>query len=101
MVAARLAGAEEFIRDMPGGFEAQLGPRGARISGGQQQRLALARALLQPAPVLVLDEATSMFDDVGEQALLERIQPVIAERCVIVITHRPAMLELADRIVRL
>lgn len=99
--AARLAGAEEFIRDMPGGFQARLGARGARISGGQQQRLALARALLQPAPALVLDEATSMFDDIGERALLERIQPVVADRCVIVITHRPAMLELADRVVRM
>jgi ABC-type bacteriocin/lantibiotic exporter with double-glycine peptidase domain len=99
--AARMAGAEDFIRDMPDGFDAELGPRGARISGGQQQRLALARALLRPTPVLVLDEATSMFDDVGEQALLERIEPAIEDRCLIIITHRPRMLELAQRVVRM
>ena len=99
--AARMAGAEDFIRDMPSGFDAELGPRGAKISGGQQQRLALARALLRPTPVLMLDEATSMFDDVGEDALLERIEPAIANRCLIIITHRPRMLELAHRVVRL
>ena len=96
-----MAGAEDFIRDMPSGFDAELGPRGAKISGGQQQRLALARALLRPTPVLMLDEATSMFDDVGEDALLERIEPAIANRCLIIITHRPRMLELAHRVVRL
>lgn len=99
--AARLAGAEEFIRDMPGGFDAVLGPRGARISGGQQQRLALARALLRPAPVLVLDEATSMFDDIGEETLLQRIEPAIENRCLLIITHRPRMLELAQRVVKM
>lgn len=99
--AARLAGAEEFIRDMPNGFDARLGPRGARISGGQQQRLALARALLRPTPILVLDEATSMFDDIGEETLLQRIEPITAERCLIIITHRPKMLELAHRVVRM
>ena len=99
--AARLAGAEEFILDTPGGFDAMLGPRGAKISGGQQQRLALARALLRPAPILVFDEATSMFDDVGEARLLERIEPVIRNRCLLIITHRPRMLELAHRVVRM
>jgi ABC-type multidrug transport system fused ATPase/permease subunit len=99
--AAKLAGAHGFIAEMDGGYDAELGPRGARISGGQQQRLALARALLQPAPVLVLDEATSMFDDEGERSLLERIGPVIENRCLIVITHRPRMLELAHRVIRM
>lgn len=99
--AARMAGAEDFIREMPGGFDAELGPRGAKISGGQQQRVALARALLRHSPVLVLDEATSMFDDVGEDSLLQRIEPAIANRCLIIITHRPRMLELAHRVVRL
>ena len=98
--AARLAGAADFIQDLPEGFDALLGPRGAKISGGQQQRLALARALLRPTPIIVLDEATSMFDDVGEKALLERIEPAIRDRCLIIITHRPRMLELAERIVK-
>ena len=99
--AARLAGAESFIRRLPDGWNTMLGPRGSRISGGQQQRLALARALLRPTPVLVLDEATSMFDDPGEADLVERIGPAIAERTMLMVTHRPRLLALADRVIRL
>ncbi|MDT8408242.1 MAG: ABC transporter ATP-binding protein [Wenzhouxiangellaceae bacterium] len=95
--AAHLAGASEFIERLHGGYSSQLGPRGANISGGQQQRLALARALIRPTPILVLDEATSMFDDLGEQQLMERIKPAIENRTVILVTHRPRLLELADR----
>ena len=95
--AALLAGAADFIEKMDAGYGSELGPRGARISGGQQQRLALARALLRPTPILVLDEPTAMFDEEGERGLVERIQPAIQDRTVIMITHRPALLELADR----
>jgi len=95
--AALLAGAADFIEEMDAGYGSELGPRGARISGGQQQRLALARALLRPTPILVLDEPTAMFDEEGEKSLVERIQPAVQDRTVIMITHRPALLQLADR----
>lgn len=99
--AARLAGAADFIEEMDGGYAAELGPRGARISGGQQQRLALARALLRPTPVLVLDEPTAMFDEEGEQSLVKRIEPALKDRTLIMITHRPALLKLAHRCINL
>ncbi|NKI33602.1 ABC transporter ATP-binding protein [Wenzhouxiangella sp. XN79A] len=99
--AAELAGAAEFIEAMDQGYDTELGPRGARISGGQQQRLALARALLRPTPILVLDEPTAMFDEEGEQALVERIGPELEGRTLIMITHRPALLQLADRRIEL
>ena len=95
--AARLAGAADFIEGMEEGYAAELGPRGARISGGQQQRLALARALLRPSPILVLDEPTAMFDEQGEKSLVERIEPALEDRTLIMVTHRPALLKLAHR----
>ncbi|GAB4177847.1 MAG: ABC transporter ATP-binding protein [Wenzhouxiangellaceae bacterium] len=97
--AAHRALADEFIEQLPDGYQTLLGARGSGLSGGQQQRLALARALLSPTPILVLDEATSMFDEVGEARMIERLEPALAGRTVIMITHRPRLLELADRIV--
>jgi ABC-type multidrug transport system fused ATPase/permease subunit len=77
-----------------------IGDHGVRLSGGQRQRIALARAVLKNAPVLVLDEATAMFDPEGERAFIETAREAFADRTVILITHRPASLALADRIVR-
>ena len=99
--AADLACASEFIEALPQGYDSELGARGSGLSGGQQQRIALARALLRPTPILVLDEATSMFDEVGEDQLLARLEPALAGRSLIMITHRPKLLGLADRIVDL
>lgn len=99
--AARLAGAEDFVLEMESGYDTLLGPRGSRISGGQQQRLALARALLRDTPVVVLDEATSMFDDAGEEALRRRLETALDDRTLLMITHRPRLLELADRVIEL
>jgi subfamily B ATP-binding cassette protein MsbA len=99
--AARLAQAHEFIGHLPQGYDTLIGDHGVRLSGGQRQRIALARALLKDSPILVLDEATAMFDPQGEAAFLEEFRRTLGRRTVILITHRPASLALADRVIRL
>jgi ATP-binding cassette subfamily B protein len=99
--AARAAHAHAFIVQLPQGYDTRIGDRGVRLSGGQQQRLALARALLKDPPILILDEATAMFDPQGEREFLEACREVLARRTVLLITHRPASLALADRVVHL
>ena len=99
--AARLARAHEFIAALPQGYDTLIGDRGVRLSGGQQQRLALARALLKNPPILVLDEATAMFDPQGEAEFLDGAREALAGRTVILITHRPASLSIAERVLRL
>lgn len=98
--AARAAQAHDFIIQLPQAYDTIVGERGVRLSGGQQQRLALARALLKDPPILILDEATSMFDPEGESDFLRVCRPVFRGRTVILITHRPASLAVADRILR-
>jgi subfamily B ATP-binding cassette protein MsbA len=99
--AARAARAHDFIVSLPQGYDTVIGDRGVRLSGGQQQRLALARALLKDPPILILDEATAMFDPQGEAEFLRACHDTLKRRTVLIITHRPASLEAADRIVRL
>ncbi|MWV26963.1 ABC transporter ATP-binding protein [Aurantiacibacter rhizosphaerae] len=96
--ACRLAQAHDFITRLPKGYATRIGDHGVRLSGGQRQRIALARALLSDPPILVLDEATSMYDLEGEAAFVEACQNALLGRTVILITHRPASLALADRI---
>jgi ATP-binding cassette subfamily B protein len=96
--AAKLAQADAFIRHLPNGYETLIGDQGIRLSGGQRQRIALARALMKAPPILILDEATAMFDPGGELDFIEHCQDVLAQRTVILITHRPASLALASRV---
>jgi subfamily B ATP-binding cassette protein MsbA len=99
--AARAARAHDFIVELPQGYDTVIGDRGVRLSGGQQQRLALARALLKDPPILILDEATAMFDPQAEAEFLRACHDSRGRRTVLLITHRPASLAAADRIVRL
>ncbi|MCC6869686.1 MAG: ABC transporter ATP-binding protein [Burkholderiales bacterium] len=99
--AARLARAHDFIVALPDGYDTLIGDRGVRLSGGQQQRVALARALVKDPPIVILDEATAMFDPQGESEFLDGAREALAGRTVLLITHRPASLAVADRVVRL
>ncbi|RPH97017.1 MAG: ABC transporter ATP-binding protein [Lysobacterales bacterium] len=98
--AAKAARAEEFIEHLPDGYATVIGDQGVKLSGGQRQRLSLARTLLKDPPVLVLDEATAMFDPEGEASFIEECHELLRQRTVILITHRPASLALADRVVQ-
>jgi len=97
--AARSALADEFILQMPSGYDTVIGERGAKLSGGQRQRLAIARALLKNAPILILDEATSHLDTESEILVQRALQTLMNNRTVIVIAHRLSTIRRADKIV--
>ena len=97
--AAISAGADEFIREMPNGYDTHIGERGVRLSGGQKQRLAIARALLYDAPILILDEATSSVDTETEAKIAAALERLIGGRTTMVIAHRLSTIRHADRIV--
>jgi ABC-type multidrug transport system fused ATPase/permease subunit len=99
--AARLAHAEAFVDALPDGFAARLGDGGAGLSAGQRQRIALARAFLRDAPLLLLDEPTANLDTESEAEVLEAVRTLAAGRTVLLVAHRPALLRLADRVIHL
>jgi subfamily B ATP-binding cassette protein MsbA len=96
--AAKAARAHEFILRMPQGYDTQIGERGARLSGGERQRLAIARAILKDAPILVLDEATSSLDTESEAQVQAALATLMHERTVLVIAHRLSTVRSANRI---
>ena len=100
--AASLAQLDDFIQSLPNGYETRVGERGAQISGGQRQRLAIARAIYKDAPLLVLDEATSALDDATEKAVLAALDALQKQgRTIVIIAHRSTTTERCDEIVRL
>jgi ATP-binding cassette, subfamily B, bacterial MsbA len=99
IAAAKLANAHDFISRLPAGYDTQVGEMGVRLSGGERQRIAIARALLKDAPILILDEATSSLDSESERAVQEALEHLMANRTTLVIAHRLSTVRHADRIV--
>jgi ATP-binding cassette subfamily B protein len=99
--AARLAGAHDFVTDLPDGYGTLLGERGFSLSGGQRQRIAIARAILADPRVLILDDATSAVDPSKEHEIREAMATVMRDRTTIVIAHRPGTIALADTVLLL
>ena len=97
--AAVTALAHDFIERLPEGYRTVIGDRGTRLSGGQRKRIAIARALLKNAPILILDEATSHLDTESEMLVQKALANLMAHRTVIVIAHRLSTIRRADKIV--
>ena len=98
-LAAQEACADDFIRQLPHGYDTMAGEKGVKLSGGERQRIAIARAILKDAPILILDEATSALDNEAEQEVSEGIENLIAGKTVIAVAHRLSTLKAMDRII--
>ena len=98
VAAAIAAGADDFIRALPEGYDTVVGERGFTLSGGQRQRIAIARTLLVNPPILVLDDATSAIDVQIEQQIHEALRELMAGRTTLIIAHRLSTISLADRV---
>jgi subfamily B ATP-binding cassette protein MsbA len=99
VAAARLANAHDFVERLPQGYDTIIGEQGVRLSGGERQRIAIARAMLKNAPILILDEATSALDSESERLVQEAIEHLMENRTTLVIAHRLSTVRRADRIV--
>jgi ATP-binding cassette subfamily B protein len=99
--AAKKAGIHEFIISLPEGYDTVVGDRGSRLSGGQKQQIALARAFLEDAPILILDEATASLDPKTAASILDVITELMRSRSTMLITHDEKVAAMADSIVKL
>ena len=99
--AARAAGADDFIRELPDGYDTVVGERGYTLSGGQRQRITIARTLLVNPPILVLDDATSAIDVQVEQQIHDALRVLMEGRTTLIVAHRLSTISLADRVVLL
>ncbi len=99
IAAAKAAYADEFIRQLPNGYESKVGERGVMLSGGERQRIAIARAILKDAPILILDEATSALDSESEQYIQKSLKKLMKGKTVIAIAHRLSTLREMDRLI--
>ena len=97
--AGKLAHCDEFVSNLPGGYETYVGERGIKLSGGERQRVAIARAILKNAPILVLDEATSSLDSHSESLIQDALNTLMEGRTAIVIAHRLSTIQKMDRII--
>jgi ATP-binding cassette, subfamily B, bacterial len=97
--AARAANAHDFISDLPSGYQTEIGERGVRLSGGQKQRLAIARAILKDAPILILDEATSSLDSRAEAQVQQALDALMENRTTLIIAHRLSTIAGVDKII--
>jgi len=97
--ALQQAGLGDLLRQLPDGLDTMVGQRGKRFSGGERQRIAIARAVLRDRPLLVLDEATSHLDTAREESILDAIAAIAADKAVLVVAHRASAIERADRVV--
>ena len=96
--AAKMANAYEFIKELPEGFETEVGERGVMLSGGQKQRIAIARAILNDTKVIIFDEATSSLDNISQKVILQNIKPFLKNKVVIIVAHRLSTIKDADNI---
>jgi subfamily B ATP-binding cassette protein MsbA len=96
VAAAKMAAADDFIRELPGGYDTVIGPHGVKLSGGQRQRLAIARAVVKNAPILLLDEATSSLDNTSERIVQEALEKLMKNRTTLVVAHRLTTIRNAD-----
>jgi len=97
--AADLSGVSDFVNKHPQGFDMEVGEKGAGLSGGQRQSITLARALLTDAPILLLDEPTNSMDGKTESTIIKKIRTFCADKTIILVTHKPALLDLVDRLI--
>lgn len=97
--AAQIAGVDEFAAEHPKGYDMAIGERGESLSGGQRQSIAVARALIQNPPILLLDEPSSNLDNQSEASLKQRLQEASADKTIVLVTHRTSLLDLVDRLI--